>query len=79
MDAENNDRNMRQNQTTGSSGAGATVPDEDFFSLIQRLQGGRMEDQRAAIPRPKPAQPPNSSNLNQLNNSAGNKKKDGGK
>jgi len=28
-----------------------TVPDEDFFSLIQRVQGGRLEDQRAALPR----------------------------
>lgn len=27
-----------------------TVPDEDFFSLILRLQSGRMEDQRAAVP-----------------------------
>ena len=27
-----------------------TVPDEDFFSLIQRLQGGRLEDQRASLP-----------------------------
>jgi len=27
-----------------------TVPDEDFFSLIQRLQGGRLEDQRAVLP-----------------------------
>lgn len=27
--------------------AGATVPEEDLFALIQRLQAGRMEDQRA--------------------------------
>ena len=27
-----------------------TVPDEDFFSLIQRLQASRLEDQRAALP-----------------------------
>ena len=27
-----------------------TVPDEDFFSLIQRLQAGRLEDQRATLP-----------------------------
>ena len=27
-----------------------TVPDEDFFSLIQRLQAGRLEDQRADLP-----------------------------
>lgn len=26
-----------------------TVPDEDFFNLIQRLQSGRMEDQRATL------------------------------
>ncbi|XP_065160523.1 G-protein-signaling modulator 2 [Atheta coriaria] len=31
---------------------GATVPDEDFFSLIMRFQSsGRMDDQRAAVPR----------------------------
>ncbi|XP_052892821.1 G-protein-signaling modulator 2 [Anopheles moucheti] len=33
-----------------TSNSGATVPDEDFFSLIMRLQGGRMEDQRATVP-----------------------------
>ena len=26
-----------------------TVPDEDFFNLIQRLQSGRLEDQRATL------------------------------
>lgn len=36
---------------SGSSSTKApTVPDEDFFSLILRLQSGRMEDQRAAVP-----------------------------
>ena len=29
----------------------STVPDEDFFSLIMRFQSGRMEDQRATVPR----------------------------
>ncbi|XP_064552812.1 G-protein-signaling modulator 2 [Drosophila montana] len=29
---------------------GTTVPDEDFFSLIMKVQSGRMEDQRASIP-----------------------------
>lgn len=33
---------------------GPTVPDEDFFSLIMRLQSGRMEDQRASVPTPPP-------------------------
>lgn len=28
----------------------STLPDEDFFSLILRVQGGRMEDQRATVP-----------------------------
>ncbi|KAH8359938.1 hypothetical protein KR093_009680 [Drosophila rubida] len=32
------------------AGRGATVPDEDFFSLIMKVQSGRMEDQRASIP-----------------------------
>lgn len=40
--------NNNQRGTTNSN-AGATVPDEDFFSLIMRVQGGRMEDQRAAV------------------------------
>lgn len=39
-----------QQQLRKGSVIGATVPDEDFFSLISRVQGGRMEDQRAAIP-----------------------------
>lgn len=43
----NNRRNCVNNNTTNN--AGATVPDEDFFSLIMRVQGGRMEDQRAAV------------------------------
>ncbi|KAH8361748.1 G-protein-signaling modulator 2 [Drosophila serrata] len=34
----------------GQTGRGATVPDEDFFSLIMKVQSGRMEDQRASIP-----------------------------
>lgn len=46
MDAESSDRRT----TAGNSNSGATVPDEDFFSLIMRLQGGRMEDQRATVP-----------------------------
>ena len=32
-----------------------TVPDEDFFSLIQRLQAGRLEDQRAVLPTETPS------------------------
>ncbi|XP_053946446.1 G-protein-signaling modulator 2 [Anastrepha ludens] len=40
------DRNGGANGSTG----GRTVPDEDFFSLIMKVQSGRMEDQRAAIP-----------------------------
>ena len=34
-----------------------TVPDEDFFSLIQRLQAGRLEDQRATLPTSTTAHP----------------------
>lgn len=30
--------------------AAPTVPDEDFFSLIMRLQAGRIEDQRSVLP-----------------------------
>lgn len=46
----NNQRNFVNNNTRVQNNAGATVPDEDFFSLIMRVQGGRMEDQRAAVP-----------------------------
>lgn len=34
-----------------SNKSGSTVPDEDFFSLIMRFQSGRMDDQRASVPR----------------------------
>jgi len=30
--------------------SGATVPDEDFFSLIMRVQSGRIDDQRSQLP-----------------------------
>lgn len=45
-DAEE-EHNQRSNGTTQ---AGSTVPEEDLFALIQRLQAGRMEDQRASGP-----------------------------
>lgn len=49
-DVETAERSRGQNlQTRGQSNIGATVPDEDFFSLIMRVQGGRMEDQRADV------------------------------
>lgn len=44
MDVENSEP-----RTRGTSNIGATVPDEDFFSLIMRVQSGRMEDQRATV------------------------------
>lgn len=46
MDVENGEPSNRR---APASNIGATVPDEDFFSLIMRVQGGRMEDQRAAV------------------------------
>lgn len=46
QDAED-ETNQRSNGNTQSS---TTVPEEDLFSLIQRLQAGRMEDQRASGP-----------------------------
>lgn len=42
---------MRQGATSSGRKSGATVPDEDFFSLIVRFQSGRMDDQRASVPR----------------------------
>nr|CAH7742108.1 unnamed protein product [Callosobruchus chinensis] len=47
VDAENDATPPRG----ANAGGGATVPDEDFFSLIMRFQSGRMDDQRAAVPR----------------------------
>lgn len=52
QDAEQGDlpnNNRRNFINANTNNAGATVPDEDFFSLIMRVQGGRMEDQRAAV------------------------------
>ncbi|XP_053675439.1 G-protein-signaling modulator 2 [Anopheles nili] len=49
LDAEASD-NRAVAPSSVTSNSGATVPDEDFFSLIMRLQGGRMEDQRATVP-----------------------------
>lgn len=52
-----------------------TVPDEDFFSLILRLQSGRMEDQRAAVPTARYQHPPLSEKtLNAKTNNAGARK-----
>lgn len=49
-DAEQIEPSNANRRTGGANNnAGATVPDEDFFSLIMRVQGGRMEDQRAAV------------------------------
>lgn len=62
MDAEAGDR--RAAATAGNPNSGATVPDEDFFSLIMRLQGGRMEDQRATVP----LHNNNNNNINRINN-----------
>lgn len=49
VDSES-DSPMAPNES-GAGKSGATVPDEDFFSLIMRFQSGRMDDQRASIPR----------------------------
>lgn len=35
--------------TKDNNNDGTTVPDEDFFSLIMKIQSGRMDDQRASI------------------------------
>lgn len=65
MDAEAGDR---RTTTAGNPNSGATVPDEDFFSLIMRLQGGRMEDQRATVP----LHNINNNNNNRINNNNNN-------
>lgn len=46
QDAEE-ERGQRAN---GKAQSGSTMPEEDLFALIQRLQAGRMEDQRASGP-----------------------------
>lgn len=40
----------RGRRANGKGQSGSTVPEEDLFALIQRLQAGRMEDQRASGP-----------------------------
>lgn len=47
MDAENGDAGNTRRSPGGTNTN--TLPDEDFFSLIMRVQGGRMEDQRATV------------------------------
>ncbi|XP_054709921.1 G-protein-signaling modulator 2-like [Uloborus diversus] len=51
-EARSNSRHMYSMTHCNGSNAHAapTVPDEDFFSLIMRLQAGRIEDQRSALP-----------------------------
>ncbi|KAH8311284.1 hypothetical protein KR044_005336, partial [Drosophila immigrans] len=50
MDAEAPQLQAPGAAAAAGAGRGATVPDEDFFSLIMKVQSGRMEDQRASIP-----------------------------
>ncbi|KAG5676908.1 hypothetical protein PVAND_006711 [Polypedilum vanderplanki] len=50
QDVETNDNNISVRNREGSTRNRTTLPDEDFFSLIMRVQGGRMEDQRATVP-----------------------------
>lgn len=47
MDVENGDSGNTRRSPGGTNTN--TLPDEDFFSLIMRVQGGRMEDQRATV------------------------------
>lgn len=51
-DVETNEAGMNGNVPPRSTSnvTRSTLPDEDFFSLIMRVQGGRMEDQRATVP-----------------------------
>ena len=64
----------QNNRNRPSGGRGTTVPDEDFFSLIMKVQSGRMEDQRAAIPitRRDAAGSSNNNNNNSNNNNNNN-------
>lgn len=61
-----------RNSRGGAGGAGGTtVPDEDFFSLIMKVQSGRMEDQRAAIPFGGFTNNNNNNNINNSNSRPG--------
>lgn len=40
---------LDEEERPSSTKKSTTVPDEDFFSLISRLQSGRMDDQRAKL------------------------------
>lgn len=40
----------RSRRANGNAQSGSTMPEEDLFALIQKLQAGRMEDQRASGP-----------------------------
>lgn len=53
--------------------SGATVPDDDFFSLIMRVQSGRIDDQRSQLPSDK-----STSSMTSVD-SAGNESKKGSK
>jgi G-protein signaling modulator 2 len=65
-DVETNDNaNMPVRIQEGSTRNRTTLPDEDFFSLIMRVQGGRMEDQRATVPVNRHNHPQNNGNKNE--------------
>lgn len=49
-DAEDEQDQISIVNNNNNTQSGTTVPEEDLFSLIQRLQAGRMEDQRASGP-----------------------------
>lgn len=69
IDAEAQNRNRPSGSgNSAGRGAGTTVPDEDFFSLIMKVQSGRMEDQRAAIPMTRRDASNSSNNTNNQSN-----------
>lgn len=45
-----NDGNSPANNNNNNNNRGATLPDEDFLSLIMRFQSARIEDQRSNLP-----------------------------
>lgn len=47
----------RLSSNTESSEDAATLPDENFFEMLMRCQGTRLEDQRSALPETSPRRP----------------------
>jgi len=50
-------RRLSSNTNESSGEDAATLPDENFFEMLMRCQGTRLEDQRSALPETSPRRP----------------------